>query len=164
MTTERNPTFDLYRSNWLFGLHLTRLMQENHQRLRQFQVQTAEQAIAATGKLSDAVANAQDGTSLSALSTTAIRQQTEFAVGFWQDFFTLASANRIALLNGVRVAVEQMQARNTEAFQAGHGPVAPTKMFQEMLKPFEPFMHVVATHSKPATRHTGARRGTNHAE
>jgi len=164
MTTERNPVFDLYRSNCLFGLQLTRLMQENRQRLRQFQVQTSEQAVAATSKLSDAVAGAQDWASLSALSTTLIRQQTEFAMGFWQDFFTLAAGNRIALLNGVRVAVEEMQARNTEAFQAGQGAVAPTKMFQEMLKPFEPFMHAVSANSKPASRHTGARRGTNHAE
>ena len=165
MTTELNPLFDLYRSNWLFGLHLTRVMQENRQRLRQFQAQTAEHAVAATGKLSTAVTEAQDWASLSQLSTKLIQQQAELAAGFWQDFFALAATNRIAMLDGVREAVEDLQARNTEAFQAGsgNGTLQPNPMFEAFFKPFEPFMQAAAAGNPHVNRHPRAKPGPNHA-
>lgn len=165
MAAERNPAFDVYCTNLVFALRLSHLMQESHQRLHQFQAQAAERALAANGKMAEAVGGARDWSSLATLSSSLIRQQSELATAFWQDLFAVASNNRLTLLNGMREAAEDLQTKHADAFQGSAAALPQRNVFEDMLKPFEPFANAMATYNKPAhTPSTStAKRNASHA-
>lgn len=163
MAAEHNPVFDMYRTNLAFVLRLQHLAQENLQHLHQFEVKAADRAIDANRKMTDALSSAKDDASLTTLSTSLLRQQMELATGFWQDFFAVVTSNRLALLNGVREAVEDLQAKNTEAYQGSVLSKPSNLAFEDMFKPFEPFANALAAYSKPAKASTANTRADSHS-
>jgi len=160
---QHNPTFDVYRNNLAFMLHLSHVMQANQQRMQQCKGQAAERAAESTAKIAEAVASAKDWTALSTLSTTLVRQQTELAAAFWQDFFGVLGHNREALQTGLREAVEDLQAVSPVTFPSMGASFPQSTVFEDMLKPFEPFTQAVAAAYNMPAQSAAAKRGANHA-
>jgi beta-phosphoglucomutase-like phosphatase (HAD superfamily) len=163
MSLDHNPLFGACQTNLNLALSLSRVMQENRQRVRTLEVQTAERMIDATKKMVDSVASAQDWPSLATLSTSMMHKQAEVAAGFWQDLFSVAAANQVALLDGVRDATGALQSRNSAAIQGAVTPGQANSMMQAMIKPFdmlrffEPFMNATTAYGKPAGKRADAK-------
>jgi hypothetical protein len=162
MAAEHNPVFDIYRNNLAFTLRLSHLMLENQQRLQQCKAQAEERSITATAKVAEAVTGAQDWASLSTLSNTLIRRQTELASAFWQDFFSALSNNQMALQNGMHKAAEDLQTGSKTLFQGYSASPPQSRVFEDMFKPFEPFANALAAYNQP-TQAVTAKHGANHS-
>jgi beta-phosphoglucomutase-like phosphatase (HAD superfamily) len=164
MSLDQNPLFGAWQTNLNLALSLSRVIQENRQRVRTLEVQTAERMIDATKTMADSVAGAQDWPSLTAVSSTMMRKQAEFAASFWQDLFSVAATNQVALLDGVRDANSALQSKNAAAIQGAVAPGQSESMMQSMIKPFdmfrffEPLMNATAGYGKPVGARADSKR------
>jgi len=163
MSLDHNPLFGACQTNLNLALSLSKVMQENRQRSRTLEVQTAERMIEATKATADSVAGAQDWPSMAAVSCSMMRKQAELAASFWHDLFSVAATNQAALLDSVRDATVALQAKNAAAIQGAATPAQSDSMMQSMIKPFdmfrffEPFTTATAAYGKPAGKRTDAK-------